>query len=184
MKEVCVDSFHSVTFSGEMTMRNRLSKIGLVVTCIAILGLASHVLAGPTVPYKESTDGQLTSSVNPTITNPLGSQTWVAVGQATHMGKYSESGGHNFTAPNAQGQGLILNGKFTSVAADGSTISGVYSGTYTVLPNNMVQYTVTATWLTGTGRLTGVTGTGGVVALLNGATGKFHFETNATWTLP
>jgi hypothetical protein len=167
-----------------MFMRHNLSKVGFVLTCIAILGLAGPATGGPTVPHRESTDGQLTSSINPTATNPLGSQTWVAKGKATHMGNYSEVGGHNFTAPNALGVGLILYGKFSSTAADGATISGTYSGTYTLLANNMVQYTVTPIYVQGTGRLAGVTGKGTAVALLNGTTGTFHFDTVATWTFP
>jgi hypothetical protein len=140
--------------------------------------------AGHFVPHRESTDGHLTSQINPSADNPLGTQTWVAAGKATHMGNYTEVGSHNFTAPDAQGVGLILNGVFTSTAADGSTISGTYSGTYQLLANNMVEYHVTPIWVQGTGRLAGITGQGDVVALLNGTTGTFHFDTDATWQLP
>src|SRR5262249_23595038 len=84
---------------------------------VGLFGQPAH--SGHTVPYKESTDGHLTSQIDPTPTT-LGTQTWVAAGNATHMGSYTETGSHNFTAPDADGNGLILNGEFTSTAADGS----------------------------------------------------------------
>jgi hypothetical protein len=74
-------------------------------------------------------------------------------------------------------------GYFTSTAADGSTISGNYAGTYQII-GNQVRYNVTANWVTGTGRLAGVTGTASVVALLNATTGTFHYDDVGTWTLP
>jgi hypothetical protein len=151
----------------------------------ALVGVFGQLAdAGHFVPHKESTDGHLTSSINPTATNPLGTQTWVAAGNATQFGSYTEVGSHNFTAPDAQGVGLILNGVFTSTAADGSTISGTYSGTYTSLADGTVEYHVTPIWVQGTGRFAGVTGQGDVIAVLNGTTGTFHFDTVATWSLP
>jgi hypothetical protein len=110
--------------------------------------------------------------------------TWVGEGRATHMGKYAEVGAHNFTAPDAQGAGLVLNGVFHSTAANGATIAGTYSGTYQFLPDNLVRFDVTAIYLRGTGRLTGVTGQGQVVALLDTTTGEFHFDTVGFWTKP
>jgi hypothetical protein len=121
--------------------------------------------------------------INPTA-QTLGTMKFIAQGNATQMGNYSQVGGHNFTAPNAQGVGQVVNGVFTSTAADGSTISGTYSGTYTVLPNNQIRFNVRALWLSGTGRLAGVTGQADVVALMNATTGTFHYEDSGTWTLP
>jgi hypothetical protein len=162
------------------------SRVRIALTLLALgasLIVASVALAGPTVPHKESADGQLTLQINPTQTS-LGTMKWVAQGNATQMGKYSQVGSHNFSAPNAQGQGLVLNGLFTSTAADGSTISGTYSGTYTLLGNNQIRFNVTAYWLTGTGRLAGITGQAPVVALMNATTGAFHYEDSGYWTFP
>jgi hypothetical protein len=134
--------------------------------------------------HRESTDGQVTRLDNPTAENPLGTMDWTAAGQATHMGSYTEAGSHNFTAPNAAGVGQVLNGTFTSTAEDGSTISGTYFGTYTILPDDMARFNVTALWQRGTGRLAGVTGRAEVVALMEVSAGTFHFDTNGTWTFP
>ncbi len=159
--------------------------VGLVLMALAAaLCLAQSATAGTPVPHKESADGQTVLVINPTLQNPLGTFQWTAQGIATQMGKYTEIGSHNFTAPNAQGVGLVLNGTFTSTAADGSTISGTYSGTYKILGGNQVSYSVTVVWLTGTGRLAGVTGRSPVTALLNTTTGKFHFDGVGTWILP
>jgi hypothetical protein len=157
---------------------------GLVLAVVAALVIACPGMAGPTVPHKESADGQLTLVINPTPKNPVGTMQWVAQGNATQMGKYGQTGGHNFSAPNAQGVGLVYNGTFTSTAADGSTISGSYSGTYTVLGNNQIRFNVTALWQTGTGRLAGVTGKADVVALMNATTGAFHYDDAGFWILP
>jgi hypothetical protein len=165
-------------------MKRLIFSLSLVVPAlVASLCLVTPAVAGPTVPHKESADGKLTLSINPTPQNPLGTQTWIAQGNATHMGSYSQFGGHRFTAPDALGRGLILMGYFTSTAADGSTISGNYAGTYQIF-GNQVRYNVTANWVTGTGRLAGVTGTAPVVALLNSTTGTFHYDDVGTWTLP
>ena len=60
--------------------------------------------------------------------------------------------------------GNVFNGTFVSTTKDGSRIAGVYDGTYTVLPDGKIQFNVTVTWLTGDGRLEGVTGEADVVA--------------------
>ena len=75
-------------------------------------------------------------------------------------------------------------GSFTSTAADGSTISGIYYGTFAPIGGGLFEFNVTAEWLVGTGRLEGVTGIGDVVAVLDGATGLLHYDTDATWDLP
>src|SRR5262249_8874385 len=155
-----------------------------LLVLVAGLSCAGPAVAGTPVPHKESADGKLTLVINPTPANPLGTMKFAGQGVATQMGAYSQVGGHNFTAPNAQGVGLVLGGTFTSTAADGSTISGTYAGTYTLLPNNMIRFDVTAVWLSGTGRLSGVTGQAAVVALLNATTGNFHYATSAPGSCP
>jgi hypothetical protein len=148
---------------------------------VPITGLGAHRF----VLHLESVDGQVTSVVPPNQDHPHTTlMTAVGAGWATQLGHYTETFRQEITAPNAQGVGQILDGRFTSTAADGSTISGTYSGTYTLLGNNMVRYNVTPIWTEGTGRLAGITGQGTVVAVLNTATGAFHFDTVALWKLP
>ena len=48
----------------------------------------------------------------------------------------------------------------------------------------LVRFDVEVHYLTGTGRLEGVTGTANTVAVLDAATGQFHYDTDGTWTLP
>jgi hypothetical protein len=62
-------------------------------------------------------------------------------------------------------QGNLFNGEFTTTAADGSTISGVYSGTFTVLDEDLGRSELHVIWLEGTGRFEGVTGEGTVVCI-------------------
>ena len=73
-----------------------------------------------------------------------------------------------------------------AVAADGSTISGTYEGTYTVLDNGQIQFDVRVLWLEGTGRLEGVTGEADTVAILDGlaAGAAFTYDTEGTLTFP
>jgi len=86
---------------------------------------------------------------------------FAGVGTATHLGKYTEVGGNDLDA-----LGNITNGQFTITAADGSTLSGVYSGTYAPLSTGEIQFTLDVDYQVGTGRLTGVTGEAEVVAVL------------------
>jgi len=143
-----------------------------LLACATTLGMPVSALAGPTVPHFESCDGKVA------FPSP-GVLTFSGVGVATHMGRYTISGG-NQTTPDGQ----VKFGTFTSVAADGSTISGVYAGTFALLPNNKVQFNVNVQWLKGTGRLTGVTGQASVVAVIDLPTLTYHYDTVGTWTLP
>ncbi len=109
-----------------------------------------------TVPHHEHCTGTLTA-IAP------GTMFFAGTGVATHFGQYSIEGSHDF-----DDQGNVFNGKFTSTAADGSTLSGIYSGTYTPLPDDTFSFDVHALWLEGTGRLEDVTGEANVVATLDG----------------
>src|SRR5262245_61655945 len=132
------------------------------------LGIASTLCftqpaaAGPTVPHKETSDGTVTFTAPDALT-------FKGPALATHLGRYSTSGGNQTTA-----DGRIINGTFKSIAADGSTISGTYSGTFTPLANNKVRFNVDAVWVRGTGRLAGVTGRGSVVAIVDLNTNTYH----------
>jgi hypothetical protein len=163
-----------------VSRRIALAALALVVSW----GLANPAFAGPTVPHRESANGNLTSVIQPNPPSvPLGTMQWVAKGVGSQLGRYTQVGSHKFTAPNANGVGQ-LNGVFTTTAADGATISGTYSGTYTILPNNTIRFDVVALWLRGTGRLAGVTGRAPVVAIMNATTGAFHYDDLGTWTYP
>jgi hypothetical protein len=159
-------------------MNRSLFRTGLALLAL-VLALPAAALSGPTVPHKESCDGQLTSVTPPSFTNPLGSMAGAGVGVATHLGRYTFQGAHNFT--NA---GQILNGQFVNTAADGSKISGTYAGTFTPIAPNVFRFNVRVHYLLGTGRLAGVTAVADVVAIVNVATGRFHYDTLGTWTKP
>lgn len=155
-------------------------RIALVLATLGILGLVGTVVADSTheVPHKESTDGVITNVVPITDDNPVGHMDFTAEGVATQMGKYTETGGHDFYADGS------LVGSFTSTAADGSTISGIYYGVFFPIDDGQFEFNVTAVWQTGTGRLKGVTGSGPVVAILDGTTLHFQFDADATWNMP
>lgn len=145
----------------------------------AVLGLVNPAAAGPTVPYRDRCEGQLTALIPPTAANPLGTIAGTARGVGTHAGLFTNQGMTNFTA-----DGRVLNGRFTDTAADGSTYSGTYSGTFTPIAPNVFRFNLRVLILRGTGRLAGVTGVVDTVAVANLATGRFHFESVGTLTLP
>jgi hypothetical protein len=149
----------------------------LSLASLALLVFVLPVLAGPTVPHKESCDGVLTNVIPPSADAP-GEMDFVGVGKATHMGQYHIVGGHLFTP-----EGDLV-GAFTSTAADGSTISGTYEGVFFPIGGTLYQFEVSVDYLVGTGRLAGVTGHAETVAILDAATGEFHYDTLGTWTLP
>ena len=158
-------------------MTHTLRRGAALLAVAASLSLVTAVLAGPTVPHKESCNGTLTNVIPPTESSP-GRMDFVGKGVATHTGKYQIVGGHDFT-PDGN-----LEGTFTSTAADGSTISGMYEGTFAPIGGTLFQFNVTVVWTNGTGRLEGVTGIADVVAVLDAATGEFHYDGDGTWTLP
>ena len=141
---------------------------------VALALLAGAAQAGPTVPHKEKCAGVIVDAVPGTLQ-------FAGVGQSTHFGRYTIEGGNDY-----DDQGNVTDGVFTTTAADGSTISGVYKGTYTPLNDGRVRFNVRVLWLTGTGRLAGVTGEADVVAILDGvATGAaFQYVTEGTLTFP
>jgi len=151
-----------------------LRSLATVVALIACLCLAGRTSAGPTVPHKEHCTGTLTDVFPGTLF-------FAGKGTATHFGKYSIEGSNDF-----DDEGNVLNGEFTTTAADSSTISGIYEGTYTPLPDGSVRFDVHVLWLTGTGRLAGVTGEADVVAFLDGVApgAAFEYFTRGTLTFP
>lgn len=155
-------------------------RIALVLATLGVLGLVTTAVADSKhqVPHKESADGVITAVVPITDDNPVGHMDFMAEGVATHLGHYTQTGGHDFYA-----DGTLV-GSFKSTAVDGSTISGLYSGVFFPTDDGFIEFDVTAEWLVGTGRLKGVTGSGCVVAILDGATLEFHYDTDATWNMP
>ena len=127
-------------------------RISTVMAATLLVGLSS---ATTDVPLREKAVGTVTSLAP-------GHIAFAGVGTATHLGKYTEVGSNDF-----DDQGHIFNGQFVITAADGSTISGTYSGTYTPLASGKIQFNVTATYTLGTGRLAGVTGHSNIVAVLD-----------------
>ena len=110
-----------------------------------------------------------------------GLMTFAGTGTATHFGRYTIVGRHNVDE-----LGNVFNGEFTTTAADGSTISGIHSGTYAPLPSGKIQFNVHVSWLEGTGRLAGVTGEGDVTAVLDAAEpgAAFEYVTRGTLSFP
>jgi hypothetical protein len=165
-----------------MTRFFSFRRTALAVVAAGILCFAGAAQA-QTVPHRESVDGQTILVVPPTEDHPFIAMTSAGEGRGTQLGRYTEVFAHDITIPDAKGKGQILHGKFTSTAADGSTITGSYLGTYAILAGNIVRFDVTPIWKEGTGRLAGITGQGTAVAFLNLATGEFHVDTDAEWNL-
>jgi len=79
-----------------------------------------------------------------------------------------------------------VSGHDTLLAADGSTISANYTGTYTPLATGQIRFDLSVTWHTGTGRLTGATGQSNLVAFLDGLApgAAFRYESLGNLVLP
>jgi hypothetical protein len=163
-------------------MLRSFGKLLAVLTILIGIGLAGKVVAKHPhqVPHKEHCTGTLTGTTATSLQ-------FAGSGTATHFGNYSESGGNNIVPdPMNPLTGLVTDGTFTTITADRATITGIYSGSYTVLGPNSIRFDVVVHWQTGTGRLAGVTGQGNVVAFLDGNTTGSHFEyfTDGTLTFP
>jgi hypothetical protein len=152
-------------------MFRKAFRIGLgLLSVVACLSLADSARA-QAVPHKEKSTGQIISDTGRR-------QDWVAAGQGTHLGNYTEEGHHNYSADGS------LSGAFTMTAADGSTISGTYEGSFAPIGGGFFQFDVAVQWLEGTGRLEGVTGSGTASAILDGATGEIVISAGGLWELP
>lgn len=154
-------------------MRHYITKLSLALTILA-LACSPGVAGERTVPHKEHGKGELEDVGE-------GFLTFMGGGVATHFGKYTQTGGNEF-----DDMGNVTDGFFTTTAADGSTISGIYFGSYTVNDDGTVTFDVTALWQEGTGRFEGVTGEARVIAQLEGvfAGAKYEYVTEGTLTFP
>jgi hypothetical protein len=131
------------------------------------------------VPAQGSADGQVILQINPTPDNPVGVQVYEAAGQSTLLGRYTQRGITFFTADGD------VTGSFVMTAADGSTVSGSYSGTVAPIPGTTdFEFNVKVVFESGTGRLAGITGGADVVAVLDGQTGAFHYDFSGDWIRP
>lgn len=145
-----------------------------LASLMILAGIHASAFASVTVPHREQCSGTLTA-VAP------GSLSFAGRGVATHFGQYTITGSNDF-----DDQGNVLNGQFTTVTSDGSSITGNFSGTYTLLSSGQVRFDVIVHWVAGSGRLAGVTGTADVVAILDGVTpgAAFEYETLGALTFP
>jgi hypothetical protein len=155
-------------------MFQNLGRLIALAMLIAGLGYARPAAADVSVPHKEHCKGTLTDVLP-------GKLSYQGKGNATHFGKYSIKGSSEF-----DDQGHVLNGEFTTTIADGSTISGTYSGTYELHDDGSATFLVDVLWLTGTGRLEGVTGSAKVIATLSSVTpgAPCEYVTQGTLTFP
>lgn len=146
----------------------------LLAIILAVTTVPIQAASAAEVPHRERCAGILTNVA-------AGKLSFEGQGVGTHFGKYKIVGGNDF-----DNAGNVLNGEFSTITLDGSTISGIYSGTYTPLASGQVRFDVRVYWLNGTGRLAGVTGEADVVALLDSvSTGAgFEYITRGTLALP
>jgi len=129
------------------------------------------------VPIKGSADGQVIFQINPTDKNPVGVQVYEATGESTLLGRFTDRGISFFTLDGS------VTGTFVLTAADGSTVSGSYSGTL-ALGSATPTFEVETVVESGTGRLAGISGGDTTVGVLDGLTGAFHFDASGVWILP
>jgi hypothetical protein len=141
------------------------------------------MLAGPTVPYKDSISGVVTGLV---MTGPgMFTQTIAGTGQATHIGRVGVSGSHTLKFLTPQ-MGQVLNDSFTYIGPAGKTMTGTYSGTFTQVTPNSRRFDLTVS-LQGGGKLAGVTGTAQTVVITMGQGGPgstFTYTSAGTLTFP
>jgi len=145
-----------------------------ILAILCVVSLIGAVSAGPTVPLKGRADGQLTNLVPGEPTR----MDFIAAGVATHLGRYTEIGGADVYA-----DGTVQDGASTKTAADGSTLSGNYSGTWGFISATEVEFHLTFHFTHGTGRFASATGVVEVFAVMDFVTGQFYYEKAGTLNL-
>ena len=114
----------------------------------------------------------------PTPENPVGVQYYVIEGTSTLVGRFKSEGITYFTLDG------MVSGVLFVTAADGSTISHTYVGSFAPVDATTFEFNVVQTWGDGTGRLEGVTGQADATALLDAVTGAFPAIADGVWVLP
>jgi hypothetical protein len=150
-----------------------LHRLKFIVVALSILVPALFATgAGPSgsIPHKEHCVGTITSYAP-------GAVAYTGQGVGTQFGQYTIVGSHAVDE-----QGNIFNGTFTSTAADGSTIHGIYTGSASLVGNGVARSDLHVTWLGGTGRFDGVVGQGDVVCF-HGTTAGSAMEYSTEGTL-
>jgi hypothetical protein len=148
---------------------------------VAALVRVNGSTAQHSVPARGSADGRVIFQINPTPEHPVGVQVYEATGEATLLGRFTDRGISYFTADGA----VLPTSSFVLTAADGSTVSGNYSGTLAPIPGTPdFRFELAGVVKSGTGRLAGITGNLTAVGVLNGLTGTFHFDVSGEWILP
>ena len=154
-------------------MSRSLKQFIIALSVVTLACLTASRAPAQTVPHRERCSGTITNN-SPTAIE------YACQGVATSFGKYTIVGGHEFD-PN----GNIFNGGFTSTAADGSTIWGIYIGTTTILPDGRGRSDLHVLWIGGTGRFEGASGEGEVVCFHGLSSGaRLEYVTEGTLTLP
>jgi hypothetical protein len=167
----------------------RLAKFGIVLTVAALACWTASVLAGPTVPYKDHAQGiGLVTGVIDPGPPPILAIAIGGSGEGTRLGRYDFVGSHTLNFQTM----TVDDGTFVQTAADGSALSGTYSGTVKQTGPNTRVLDLTVEIVEGTGRLAGVTGVNQTEVIVTGPfttpTGKMYFTftwtSDGTWTLP
>lgn len=127
------------------------SSAGLALAVVASVGLAGHTLAGESVPFKGTLEGDVTHT-------PVDAQTDAVLidggGTATQLGQFEVLVPHLVNVPTRTAAGYY---QFT--AANGDTLTAEFTGQASLTDTPGVLYIVeTATIKSGTGRFAGATG--------------------------
>lgn len=159
-------------------MFRRHTSLAFGLIAVTAWGAAQTALAETPVPLRARGDGQVLVQIDPTSEDPVGVQYYVIEGTSTLTGRITSEGITYFTLDG------MVSGVLVVTAADGSTITSNYVGSFAPVDATTFKFTVEHTWGDGTGRLTGVTGQAIGTALLDAVTGAFPADANGLWILP
>lgn len=157
----------------------RLVKFGVILTAVALCAPAM-TQAGPTKFYQDHVKGVATTA--PTGDPTVFTVRLTGTGEATHLGTFTMSGAETlkFTSPTG---GIVSGGTVTYTRVDGSTLSGTFAGSFTLLPTGGRKLVLFITSTQGTGRLLGVTGQATAIVIADPA-GNFTYKSVGTLTFP
>ena len=137
-----------------------------VLTVMAVLGLARPVAAGEQVPFKGTGEGMRVSFTP--LTPPFAAAEVVITGNATQLGQYELV---LDAIVNVSQPVRTAIGTFQFVAANGDTLTGVFTGISTPTATPGVNEIVETAIITGgTGRFAGATGSFIIERLFDTAT--------------